>query len=704
MAESDERLHFLDYWRILVSRKEVFFAVAILVVLSGIAITYSTPKTYMASSVIKVKEETPDVQVFNEVTRYDPLFLRTQFEIIQSEPIIEETVRRTELDRKLSKAYGYDNLPPDKILSRTVKLFSKWLKVQQFRDTNLIEIRVYLSEPKESVVKEVADAANMVAAIYRDQNLRRSRDATERALRALGTTVDEQTNKVQKAQSRVDDIRQRYKIDLLGTVGGSGDTPLRKMTLVQLESQRIKAKVELADKQVKYEKIKDLPADKLLDVGPRIVGDQALAMLISDKRKKEVDLSERQQALGPKHPQVVSLETVVSELDKKIQDAVNGLKISVQTEFEAAKATLDVLDREVDKLRTEERQEEGTGYREYKEAVEDMEHAKRVRDALEMRYIQQNIEQQIPRTTVEVISAAKPPDWRDPVSPNVLLNVILSLMAGLGAGIGLAFFVEYLDTSVKTIEDIERDMGVPVLAVIPQKVRPLNDKHADASHAEAYRVLRTNLQFSRRVQNGKIFCVTSGSMGEGKSQTAFNLAHVCAQLGDRVLVIDADLHRPRQHKILGMSNDAGLASVLMGDTSLEDAIVATPVANMDILTSGRTTGGVRGLMDTKLLGDVIRTARDAYDMVLIDTPPIIGVSDTSMVIREVDGVILVIQHRKYPRWVSVRAKSMIDNIGATLAGVVLNNINVSRDYSYYYYHHYGSYYYRKAGGNEGGKA
>jgi capsular exopolysaccharide synthesis family protein len=309
----------------------------------------------------------------------------------------------------------------------------------------------------------------------------------------------------------------------------------------------------------------------------------------------------------------------------------------------------------------------------------------------------------IPRSNVEIVEPAHAPDEDDPDSPNFLLNIIVSIVLGMGAGVGLAFFVEYLDTSVKTLDEVERRLGTSVIGVIPQKVKPFTDPGADPAHGEAYRMLRTNIQFSRKVQGGKTFCLTSGSVGEGKSLTAFNLAWVSAQLGDRVLLVDADLHRPRQHKILKLSNSRGLADVLMGNLSLEEAIAATSMANMDVLLSGRVAPGAHGLLDTRRLKELVEALRQSYDMILFDAPPVIGVSDASLIVREVDGVILVVQHRKYPFSVSLRAKAIIDNLGANLVGVVLNNINVSRDYSYYYYHHH-YYSYPQAKGDEGKKA
>lgn len=688
MAETQENLHFLDYWRVIRSRKEIVIAVSLLVVVTGVLITFSMPKVYMSSVVIKVKEESPEVDVFRQSQgRSDPLFLRTQFEIIQSAPVVEEVVQKRELDKKLAKAYGFDSLPPDKVFQRVVKLLRRSMKVQQYRDTNLIQIQVLLSEPKETVVLEVADAAQTIAEVYRNQSATKSREARERALAALQESLTEQSNRVAQLDQKVESIRQKYQLNFISTAAGS-DSELSKMTITYLEAQRIKARVELADKEAKHKKITSLPQSALLDILPRLVGDPGLSMLISQKRAKEVELAELLKTLGPKHPQVISQETAVKELDVKINEAINGVKVGVQAEYEAAKATLDIVENELDAIKNSQRTAESSEYREFDKAYQELQHAKKIHEQMELRYLQERIEMRIPKTTVEIIEPAKKPDEADPVSPNLLFNVILSIIVGLGAGVGLAYFVEYLDTSVKTIEDLERTMGVPVLGVIPQKVKPFVDEAADTAHAEAYRVLRTNIQFSKKLTHGKVFCVTSGSVGEGKSLTLFNLAYVCAQLGDRVILIDTDLHRPRQHKILGVSNAKGVANVLLGEISLEAAIIATRVTNLDFLASGRIATGVHGLLDTKRMKELVNALRESYDIVLFDAPPIIGVSDASLLVREVDGVLLVIQHRKYPASVSQRARSMIENLGANLVGVILNNINISRDYSYYYYHHH----------------
>jgi capsular exopolysaccharide synthesis family protein len=242
-----------------------------------------------------------------------------------------------------------------------------------------------------------------------------------------------------------------------------------------------------------------------------------------------------------------------------------------------------------------------------------------------------------------------------------------------------------MDTSLKTVEEVERYIGLPVVGIIPQKIKAMVDKNVEPAHSEAYRVLRANLRFSEKFKGGKVLTLTSGGVGEGKSLTLFNLAAISASLGDKVIIVDSDLHRPRQHRHLGISNKTGLIDVLMGEATPEDVTVATAIPNLSIIPSGKSKTGVHGLLESSRVKAIIAELRSRYDIVFFDSPPMIGVSDSSVLVREMDGVLFVIQHRKYPRIVSRRAKELAENLGANLVGIVINSINLSRDYADYQY-------------------
>ena len=288
-----------------------------------------------------------------------------------------------------------------------------------------------------------------------------------------------------------------------------------------------------------------------------------------------------------------------------------------------------------------------------------------------------------------------------PVRPNIALNVALGVIVGLIAGVGLAFFIEYLDTSVKTIDDVEQALEAPVLGVIPQNVGSLLEEGPDSPHAEAYRVLRTGILFSRKDEKLNTMTVVSGGAGEGKSTTIFNLATVFAQNEKRILLVDSDLRRPSLHKILGVSNARGLTNYLLGEAELDEVVQTTKLETMDFLPSGKLLSSSMGILNSEKMKSFIKEMKGRYDYVLFDSPPIMGVSDASILTSEVDMALLVVQYRKYPQAMTIRAKQMVEKVGQNLLGVVLNNINISQDSYYYYYSGY--YYDYYAGSEEAGK-
>jgi capsular exopolysaccharide synthesis family protein len=275
---------------------------------------------------------------------------------------------------------------------------------------------------------------------------------------------------------------------------------------------------------------------------------------------------------------------------------------------------------------------------------------------------------------------------------------------GLVVGVGLAFFIEYLDTSVKTIDDVERMLQSPVLGVIPQNVGYLLEEGAESPHAEAYRVLRTNILFSRKEDTMNSLAVVSAGAGEGKSTTVCNLATTFAQSGQNVLLVDSDLRRPTLHKVLGLHNNLGLTNYLLKQNTLEEVVQATKLPTLHFLSSGKLPSSSLGILSSTQMRALIDELKKKYDFVFFDSPPIMGVSDASILASEVDMTMQVIQYRRYPQPMNIRAKQLIEKVGGNLIGIVLNNINMSQDESYYYYSGYYHDYYAKNEEDAAGKS
>jgi capsular exopolysaccharide synthesis family protein len=232
--------------------------------------------------------------------------------------------------------------------------------------------------------------------------------------------------------------------------------------------------------------------------------------------------------------------------------------------------------------------------------------------------------------------------------------------------------------------------------VIPQNVGSLVDEGPDSPHAEAYRVLRTNFLFSQKDPKLNTVTIVSAGAGEGKSTTIFNLATIFAQQGSRVLIVDSDLRRPSLHKLLRVSNSIGLTNYLLKQNSLEEVIQTSPLSSMDFMPSGKLPSSSMGILSSSQMKELIRDLKRRYDYVFFDSPPIMGVSDASILASEVDCVLQVIQYRRYPQPMTIRAKQMIEKVGGNLMGIVLNNINLSSDENYYYYSGYYYDYYAKS--------
>jgi capsular exopolysaccharide synthesis family protein len=429
--------------------------------------------------------------------------------------------------------------------------------------------------------------------------------------------------------------------------------------------------------------------------------DPELGKLLQDLWATETTLAKMRVTVGTEHPEFRSLAAMQADLDEKVEDRIEGILTGLQVRVNAFKAQLESMNTAVTDAK--KRETEMTAlYRDYFLAKRDLENQQKIRDAILLRQLQETVDLQIPRSAIVEITDPAEPSLQ-PVRPNVKVNIALGVIVGLVVGIGLAFFIEYLDTSVKTIDDVERALGAPVLGVIPQNVGSLLEEGPESPHAEAYRVLRTNLIFSRKRDDATTLTVVSGGAGEGKSTTIFNLASVFATNDQRVLLVDSDLRRPSLHKILKVSNSVGLTNYLLGQSKLEEVVQTTTLPTLHFLPSGKLPSSSLGILNSPQMKEFIQDVKRRYDFVFFDSPPIMGVSDASVLASMVDLTLLVIQYRKYPQAMTLRAKQMVEKVGGTLLGMVLNNINISQDSYYYYYSgYYYDYYSKRDDDDEGG--
>ncbi len=288
-----------------------------------------------------------------------------------------------------------------------------------------------------------------------------------------------------------------------------------------------------------------------------------------------------------------------------------------------------------------------------------------------------------------------------PVSPRTGLNVLLAASVGLILALGAAFLLEYLDDTIKTSEDVLKTLELPPLATITRikgegyDNKLISMRHPRSPISEAYRTLRTNIQFSTLDRPARTLLVTSASSVEGKSVTSANLAVTMAQAGLRTVLIDSDLRRPVQHKIFHLSNQNGLTNALLqeGEPSAEGHLQATEVENLYVLTSGPIPPNPSELLGSKKMQQLLAQLQSDYDILIFDSPPVLAVTDATVLATRLDGVLLVTDSGSTRREMALRARDTLLNVGGHILGIVVNRLSArSSGYRYYYYYHYHYYY------------
>jgi len=694
-SPQEARLHFLDYWRIIRIRKTVILAVFLLVVITATVVTLMYPESYAAKASIQVEQERPDINVNgvqgNINGDYNAYFLLTEFETIQSQPVLSRVSEKLDLKNVWGKKYNNGQPMTESDVEQMIK---SRLDLQNVRNTKFITIKAYSDSAEEA-----AKLANQVAESYRDYRSEEYNELKHGGINSLQAQLQEQDQKISTLQSNVDYLRTSLNIpDALA----HASSPSELMTydrLKELSSLRVQKEAEYNQQATLLEKLKTMSPSDLRKALPIAYTDTQLNELLSEYDLAQQALIKLKIDYTPDHPKYKSAQELVDDLDRKINERVEGILLGLDAKVAYAKSYLDTLNNDFRTAQSNDIQMATTSAP-YFAAKEQLEQAKLWRQTLSLKTEQERTDVNLPRGRMVTIMDKAIPEFKA-VRPNKPLNIALGVVFGLVVGVGLAFFIEYLDTSVKTIDDVERTLGAPVLGVIPQNIGLIMNEGAESPHAEAYRVLRTNILFSRKDDKLNTVVVVSAGAGEGKSTTAFNLATIFAQNGARVLVVDSDLRRPTLHKMLDVSNSFGLTNYLLKQNTLDEVIQTTKVPTLHMMASGKLPSSSIGILSSAQMRALISELKGRYDYVFFDSPPIMGVSDASILASEVDMTLQVIQYRRYPQPMNIRAKQMIEKVGGNLLGIVLNNINMSQDESYYYYSgYYHDYYYSKNADSE----
>jgi capsular exopolysaccharide synthesis family protein len=679
--QQEASLHAIDYWQVIKNRYGVILLTLLLVFMTASVITYVMPKRFESFATIELKPRERTIDPLGGMMKYSgpttsTQFFGTEFEKIKSRNSLSRVIDNLDLTSKWST---------DR--ETVLRILKGIVGTQNIRGTDLIQIRVRHTNKEDArdITAEVASSYKEYRNDLESKTQDRSVNEIRKAVRLQEDKVEER-RKVLTTISRTKDIIY-YGDPEMSRGGGFEEDSEATHALnswVELEDERMNLESQVQN-LLKYDSEALLIYASGLDLPDNIIKSLYPQYLEQMRQIEGLKAS----GLGNRHPTILSNIRIMERTKEQLDEGVVNLRSRLQGNLELVKERLEkgeIRKRETKK----DALERSIDTTDYVDAKRDFETEQALLSQMKLKLVTEQIVSDLPNETIVVHD--EPVISDSPVSPNVTLNLVLGAVVGLVFGVGIAFFLEYLDTSVKSLEDVERYLQVPVLAVIPKDVGVLHKQNGLSPDAEAYRILRTNIEFNRKNPEDNAITVVSGGAGEGKSTTLVNLAYICAQGGYTTLMIDADLRRPRLHTFFDINNAVGLTNYLTTELMLEDVILQTPIDNLYFMPSGILPADAAGILNSRRMSELIQDVKQRFDLVLVDSPPILGVSDASVLASEVDLTMIVVQHRKLPRNMLMRVKQAVENVGGHVIGVVLNNVDVRSDSQYQYYTSYYTYY------------
>ena len=692
-AVQEAKLHFLDYWRVIRLRLPIIILAFLLVVVTAGVTTYFLPRQYQSNVIIEVEQNEQKIRIFSEgyqgAMGMDPRFATTQFQIIQRKEMLYPVIESLDLISRWSEEFGVRTKEEAYFKLRSM------IDVREVRNTSLLQISVESTDPQEA-----SDLANSIAQEYQRKRIEEQQKILSLSLSTLEEEVSKQRAKVQQANEEMSRIRTELGITDLNPDSLEDPMQSQETVLAQQEGLVNEARIQASNLRTKYTEIEKLSGDELMRSLPTLeIQDQTVTTILPQYQEITSELAHAMQSgLGARHPTILSLQAKKATYEQQLSEQINSIRRTLVANLQITENSMVKMEEELEKARLEQREAKTRGS-EYGRAKNKYIQAKRVLESAELRFSTETMQRSMPMSPARIWEKAEASP--SPSKPQVMLNMALAVVVGLIVGVGLAFFLEYLDTSVKTMEDVENFLQVPVLAVVPKNITLLVEHPEATADAEAYRIMRTNLEFNRPSPDANTVTFVSGGAGEGKSTTLTNLACTFAQGGYNTLVVDADLRRPSQHRMFGLDGNYGLSDFLTTDVDLEDVVQATSVPNLYLIASGKLPFDAVGVLNSQRMMDLIAQVKNRFDIIFFDSPPILGVSDASVLVRALDLTIIVVQHRRFPRAMLQRVKQAVLNVGGNILGVVLNNVDVRHDQYYEYYTNYYNYYYTPRNAPEG---
>ena len=718
--------HLLDYLSIL--RKHQWLILSfLLTVVTIVAIgTFRTRPVYEATTRIQIDRENSGILSFTgndpQYEAYEDLdtYIETQSKVLTSETLAQETIRSLHLDQ--DPRFGGEAKDPSKleIVAPTkgaqpptpaLGAFLGGLTVKRVPTSRLLDVTFATTDPKLA-----ADVVNAHIANYIEQNFRSHYEATTQASNWLAGQLDELKSKVENAE----DARILYeRNNQIWTIDEKQDVTTQK--LADLNRDLTAAQTDRINKEAVYQQVQSGNYDAISAVRGSTV--------IQDILKHQSDLSAQYadalNQYGPKFPKVVRLEAQIKDLDQLVSNEKRNIGNQIEAEYRGSRQREMLLQQALDQQKAEA-SAMADKMVQYNILKREAEANKQLYDGLLQKLKEAGISAGLRSSNIRVVDPALIPTA--PSRPQKSRNIMLAVLVGLVGGIGLALVREYMDNTMKNPDDIETLGRLPSLAVVPAFVNgngngqgriskllrgPIaNGRQAHAglvSHlnpqsqmSEAFRALRTSLLLSQADRPPQVILMTSALPHEGKTTAAVNLAVTLAQLGDKTLLIDADLRKPGVSTALMMTDGkhAGLSSYLAGVSTLDLVTIPYPsVNNLSVIPTGPIPPNPADLLSSHRLNDLVAELRKEFKFIVIDSPPIMAATDAVILSVVVDGVLLVVRSGETPKEAFLRTRDLLMSVKCHMLGVVLNAVD-SSSHDYYYSYRYYPYAYEGYGRND----
>lgn len=702
-SDDRDKIDLLAYWRFLVKRRWLILGVLGTVAALSLLLTLMATPTYRATAVMQIENEEQTIMQVGGVSgrSADPQFLQTQYELLKSRSLAERVADDLNLDstalRQLSPLSWLDRVKgllrpapaapvaadadadSEATLAAAAGLVQRGLSIEPVRNSRLVAINYDSPVPAFS-----ARAANALAEGFIAAGLERRFGASSYAKTYLEDQL--KTTKARLEASERQLVSFAQKENLVSSVEGQS---LAGQNLADLNSvlataqdQRIRAQARWG--QAQSASGAALPADMLSNSIIRVLQQQRAQLQGTYQQKLQV--------FEVNYPEMQQLKGQLDDLDKQIASELRNIRASVKAEYDAAAAQERLLRGQLNALRTQALDVDGRSI-DYNIIKREVDTNRQLYDGLLQRYKEVGVAADVRSNNISIVDRAQVPRQR--FKPSLTLNLAIGLLLGLILGVLVAFVLEFLDDTLKTPEDIEQRLKLAVLGIVPRLHKQTPEQAARdprSAFSESYRSVRTALQFSTDRGVPKVLLVTSAGPAEGKTTTALTLARNFAQMGKRVLLIEADLRDPSLYKVLGLRTGVGLSNLLAGEQKMAEAILNTEQARLKVILAGPLPPNPAELLSGSRLVSLLTIAAGNYDQVIIDGPPVMNIADAQILANAADGTMLVVHSGKTRITTAQAAIKRLQAARAHIVGSLLTQYDskvAGHGYDYESYYAYG---------------